>query len=44
MAPDENAIRRHGPANALFSLARRATRRSLRILGYHGLWTSPGQP
>ena len=32
------------PVNALFALTRRATRRSLRILGYHGLWTSPGQP
>ena len=44
MAPDEIAIRRRGRASALFSVARRATRRSLRILGYHGLWTSPGQP
>ena len=32
------------PERALFALTRRATRRSLRILGYHGLWTSPGQP
>lgn len=44
MAPDENASRRHGRASALFGVARRATRRSLRILGYHGLWTSTGQP
>ena len=27
-----------------FELARRANRRSLRILCYHGLWTSPGEP
>ena len=32
------------PERALFALTRRATRRSQRILGYHGLWTSPGQP
>ena len=44
MAPDENAIHRHGRASALFTVARRATRRSLRILCYHGLWTSSGQP
>lgn len=25
-----------------FAFARRLTRRSLRILGYHGLWTTPG--
>jgi peptidoglycan/xylan/chitin deacetylase (PgdA/CDA1 family) len=29
-------------AGGLFSLSRRASRRSLRILAYHGLWTTPG--
>lgn len=28
----------------LFALSRRATASSLRILGYHGLWTLPGEP
>lgn len=39
-------VKRHilSLANAagLFALARRATRRSLRILCYHGLWVTPG--
>jgi hypothetical protein len=35
---------RPGRESALFALARRATRHSLRILGYHGLWTAPGPP
>ncbi len=29
-------------STGLFALARRATRRQLRILGYHGLWVTPG--
>ncbi len=29
-------------AGGLFALSRRASRRSLRILAYHGLWTTPG--
>jgi peptidoglycan/xylan/chitin deacetylase (PgdA/CDA1 family) len=29
-------------STGLFALARRATRRSLRILCYHGLWATPG--
>ena len=33
-----------GRESALFAIARRATRHSLRILGYHGLWTAPGPP
>ena len=33
-----------GRESVLFTVARRATRRSLRILCYHGLWTAPGAP
>ncbi len=29
-------------AGGLFALSRRASRKSLRILAYHGLWTTPG--
>lgn len=31
-------------AGGLHAAARRVTRRALRIIGYHGLWTSPGTP
>ncbi len=31
-------------ASGLLAVTARATRRSLRILGYHGLWISPGTP
>lgn len=44
MAPRVIGSDGHRPEAVLFALTRRATRRSLRILGYHGLWTSPGQP
>ena len=36
------ALLRAGGALGLFALAGRVTRGDLRILAYHGLWTTPG--
>jgi peptidoglycan/xylan/chitin deacetylase (PgdA/CDA1 family) len=38
----KEGLLRASRAGGLFALSRRASRRSLRILAYHGLWTTPG--
>jgi peptidoglycan/xylan/chitin deacetylase (PgdA/CDA1 family) len=38
----KEGLLRAASASGLFALSRSATRRSLRILAYHGLWTTPG--
>ncbi len=38
----KEGLLRAGRAGRLFALSRLASRKSLRILAYHGLWTTPG--
>ena len=38
----KEGLLRAARAGGLFALSRRASRKSLRILAYHGLWTTPG--
>lgn len=44
LAPLRNAALAAARAAGGFALARRLTARSLRVLGYHGIWIEPGQP